>query len=200
MRQELKTKCLDFSLISSHFFAMSFRGAPPTWDIDKEGMMLLAHQGGLTEYTTTLQHLEKITIRDEIVTEQVTAEDYTKDTTYNMPTHAYMCVISAHVIIGGVPGARTISLRSDTIRRKRPIGVDNLVSTADTSATKAAIKWALGITKEDIQEIAKELKLDPSKTATVMIPEDVSDDEEVTAALSEEDIKEAKAKEEALWQ
>jgi hypothetical protein len=200
VRQELKTRGLNFSSIASHFFAMSFRGAPPTWDIDKEGMMLLAHQGGLSEYTTTLQHLEKITIRDEIITERVIQPEFTKDTTYNMPTHTYMCVVSAHVVIGGVPGSRTISLRSDTIRRKRPIGVDNLVSTADTSATKAAIKWALGITKNDIQEIARELKLDPAKTATVMIPEDVSDDEEVTAALSEEEIKEAKAKEDALWQ
>jgi hypothetical protein len=203
MRQELKTKGLNFSSISSHFFAMVFKGSPPAWDIDKEGWMLLAHQGGLTEYTTKLQHLEKIVTREETITEHVIGQnsDYTKDTTNNIPSYAYMCVLSAHVVIGGAPGSRTISLRSDTIRRKRPIGVDNLVSTADTSATKGAIRFALGITKADVQELAKELKLDHTKTAsTVIIPEDVSgDDEEIVAALSEEEIKEAKAKEEALW-
>jgi hypothetical protein len=192
---------------------MDFKGKI-TFDIDKEGWMILAHQGGLSEYTTELKHFEKILVREESETEHVDtysgshadapmtpSQHYRKDTTSRVPVYAYVCVVSAHVVIGGVPGARTISLRSDTLRRKKPIGQDNLVATADTSATKAAIKFALGITKEDIQEIAKELKLDHTKVASkVIIPEDAADeDDEVTSTLSEEELKQAKKSEEELW-
>jgi hypothetical protein len=201
MRPELKMKGLNFSSISSHFFAMTFKGGPPTWDIDREGWMLLAHQAGLSEYNTTPHHFEKILVREETISEHVDGEKYYKDTINTVPVYAYGVVVSAHVVVAGVPGSRTINLRSDTIRRKRPIGVDNLVSTADTSATKGAIKFALGITKDDVQEIAKELKLDHNNVANrVVIPEDVTDEEdEVASTVSEEDIKEAKAKEETLW-
>jgi hypothetical protein len=221
MRPELKK--LNFEKIKDHLFAMSFKGGPPTWDIDKEGWMILAHQGGLTEYRTELHHFEKVLVRETIenektvndkqiaqptaplidadnITSKTTTEgtNYEKTTTSKVPVYAYMCVVSAHVVIGGVPGSRTISLRSDTLRRKKPIGQDNLVATADTSATKAAIKFALGITKDDVQSIAKELKLDSNTSTKVVIPEDVEDDE-VTAAMSEEELKKIKDEEAALW-
>jgi len=197
MRPELKK--LNFEKIKDHLFAMSFKGGPPTWDIDKEGWMLLAHQGGLTEYRTELHHFEKVLVREETETERTApTTEYEKAATSKVPVYAYMCVVSAHVVINGIPGSRTISLRSDTLRRKKPIGQDNLVATADTSATKAAIKFALGITKDDVQSIAKELKLDAKTSAKVAIPEDVEDDE-VTSAMSEEELKKIKDDEAALW-
>jgi hypothetical protein len=197
MRPELKK--LNFEKIKDHLFAMSFKGGPPTWDIDKEGWMILAHQGGLTEYRTELHHFEKVLVREETETERTApSTEYEKTATSTVPVYTYMCVVSAHVVIGGVPGSRTISLRSDTLRRKKPIGQDNLVATADTSATKAAIKFALGITKDDVQSIAKELKLDSNTSTKVVIPEDVEDDE-VTAAMSEEELKKIKDEEAALW-